>query len=180
MALTATCRLIRQECGQLYYNLNSFVLLCRKDVSWDDKLQLPELFLEQIGLPNRLALRSFTVDLGGYRENWSDLQTVAARFRTIGDQQPQIKVLVCRMCFKAIWGDVRFKLDLPARRMKQATRYQLEKEWTRLTSVCDKDIDGCWMEAYDLWLSVETLYQTWWPKEEGEGFTLWEEQTRVA
>ncbi|KAK3636411.1 hypothetical protein LTR56_014198 [Elasticomyces elasticus] len=180
MALTATCRLIRQECGQLFYTLNSFVMLSRKDVPWDDKLQLPELFLEQIGLSNRLALRSLTVDLGGYREDWSDLQTVASRFRTIGNQQPQIQVLVCKLCFKPIWGNVRFELDLPAKGMKQAIRDQLEKEWTRLTAVCEKDMDGCWMEAYCLWLSVEKMYQTWWPKEEGEGFTLWEEQARVA
>ncbi|KAK5698217.1 hypothetical protein LTR97_007178 [Elasticomyces elasticus] len=180
MSLTATCRLIRQECGPLFYNLNSFVMLSRKDVPWDDKLQLPELFVEQIGLFNRLALRSLIVDLGGYRENWSDLQTVVSRFRTIGNQQPQIQVLVCKMCFKPIWGNVRFELDLPARGMKQAIRDQLEKKWTRLTAVCDKDMDGCWMEAYCLWLSVEKMYQTWWPKEEGEGFTPWEKQARVA
>ncbi|KAK5713594.1 hypothetical protein LTR15_011294 [Elasticomyces elasticus] len=141
-ALTATCRLIKQECGQSFYNINSFVLLCRNDVSWNNKLQLLRLFLERMGEPNRLALRSVAVELGAYSDEWSDLQTIASQFQYLGDHQRQIQVFILKMRVLSTNPAGRFELELPARCMKYDIKDQLDTGWVRLNNEEELDEEG--------------------------------------
>ncbi|KAK4952367.1 hypothetical protein LTR10_009173 [Elasticomyces elasticus] len=173
-ALTATCRFIKQECGQSFYNINSFVLLCRNDVSWNNKLQLLRLFLERIGEPNRLALRSVAVDLGAYSDEWSDLQTVALPFQILGDHQRQIRVFILKMCFLSTWPAGRFELELPARCMKYDIKEQLDKAWARLNSEEELDEEDHGVGDIDALLKAALAWRRCWPRRVWDRPSFWE------
>lgn len=62
LALTATCKLIREESTQLFYATNTFVMKCKRD---DNKTHMLRRFLSNIGEANTKALGSVIVDIGG-------------------------------------------------------------------------------------------------------------------
>ncbi|KAK5713593.1 hypothetical protein LTR15_011293 [Elasticomyces elasticus] len=136
-ALTRTCKLIRGEATQLFYAINTFIILC-EHVNHRYKLLLLCDFLDQIGQQNKSALRSINIDIGSFTDFYdNDVFGQLWLLAGLVGLEPQLKV----QCTTPYEHDANITIELSLAMHDLKSSLEVQKRLFRAEMVAT-DIDG--------------------------------------
>ncbi|KAK4952368.1 hypothetical protein LTR10_009174 [Elasticomyces elasticus] len=136
-ALTRTCKLIRGEDTQLFYAINTFIILC-EHVNHRYKLLPLCDFLDQIGQQNKSALRFINVDIGSFTDLYdNDVFGQLWLLAGLVGLEPQLKV----QCTTPYEHDANITIELSLAMHDLKSSLEVQKRLFRAEMVAT-DIDG--------------------------------------